>query len=95
MSSQTPRGRSSVLTGSTGWPLAQRLDDVVEAEITADQTLDTRRNLIHSTATSLRDAGLAAYDRRVGTSAQTEIGCGVLYHFMIGETRAYATSGIM
>ena len=94
-SSQEPRGRSSVLTRSAGWPLAQRLDGVVEAEIAPDTTLDTRRNLNYSTTTSLRDAGFAVYDRCVGTSAQTELGSVASFHFMIGETRANATSGII
>ena len=92
---QTPRGRSSVLTGNADWPLAQRLDGVGEAEIAADTTLDTRRNLIHSTATSLRDAGFAVYDSRVGSSAQTALGSVVLCRFVIGETGANQTSGIM
>ena len=74
---------------------SQRLNGDEEAEIAADPTLNTRRNTINSTTTSLRDAGFAVYDSCVGTSAQTELGSVASFHFMIGETGANATSGIM
>ena len=72
-----------------------RLSGVEEAETTADVTLDARsRDLIHTAATHLHDAGLAVYDRHTGTIVPTELGRVASYYLLTGATVAKATAGL-